>query len=88
VGTTRREKEKWDLGDISLSLVSDPCPLAYKREGEDPHGKNVHLPTQHFAARDLGARFLSRPFVTSAAKFSARAQAARTGRRDILPEPL
>jgi hypothetical protein len=50
---------------LSLSRVSDPCPLAYKRKGEDPHRgdgfwNNIHSPTHHFATRDLGARSLSR----------------------------
>jgi hypothetical protein len=57
---------------LSLSRLSDPYPLAYKREGEDPRrgmdfGDNTNSPTQHFATRDLGARSLSRLFVTPTA---------------------
>jgi hypothetical protein len=37
---------------FSLSHVSDPCPLAYKREGEDPVG-GLNLDTWKYPCSTL-----------------------------------
>jgi hypothetical protein len=77
-GPTRSEGEQQDPRDppfvllislsLSLSLIR-PLPLAYKREGESPRGKDKTFThsLEHSATRDLGALSLSRSFITPSA---------------------
>jgi hypothetical protein len=74
-GPTRREGEQQDSRDcpffcsfsLSLLCVSEPLPLAYKREGKPLVRERLTHSHEHFATRKLGALSLSRPFVTPTA---------------------
>jgi hypothetical protein len=65
--TTRREEEKWDPSDLSLSL-SYPTPSLWhmKEKGRTPM-EGGQKNSQHFTTRDLGAYSLSHPFLTPTA---------------------
>jgi hypothetical protein len=76
---------------LYLSLVSTPFPLTYKggRGTPWPGGRNSHTHVHMRALHQrLGSPFTLSPVCNPYCKLSARAQAAQTGRRDILPEPV
>ena len=81
---------------FSIIFVSDPPILPETIKGRGlPHAKGMDRPNNHtharthaYATRDLGSPLPLSPICNPYYKLECKSTSARTGRRDILPEPV